>query len=255
MNSFTANISAAPKTPNFLISRKQFPAPRPKNSPNRQRKESRPGCFSLSNDALRRLSQFLRGSRCRRLFPRQIPQDAHSRRSAHYEKFYFTPGDLGFPNFDTKYARVGVQNLLGPVVSRRFAHHRSRGANVIFLSHQHRLASARKSAIRRRSTRRLEKPFKRGHRHRQRRSTPRSSIASALKANPKKATPAWNSGQFLRRRSLRPSDFRSLQQQRRNSRRRSDPAKKRRNPRNWPFLRDRRIDAYQPILNRWLGDK
>ena len=24
--------------------------------------------------------------------------------------------------------------------------------------------------------------------------------------------------------------------------------------RNWPFLRDRRIDAYQPILNRWLGE-
>jgi N-carbamoylputrescine amidase len=23
--------------------------------------------------------------------------------------------------------------------------------------------------------------------------------------------------------------------------------------RNWPFLRDRRIDAYAPILNRWLG--
>jgi N-carbamoylputrescine amidase len=22
--------------------------------------------------------------------------------------------------------------------------------------------------------------------------------------------------------------------------------------RNWPFLRDRRIDAYQPILSRWL---
>src|SRR6201981_1172389 len=27
----------------------------------------------------------------------------------YYEKFYFTPGDLGFLNFDTKYARVGVQ--------------------------------------------------------------------------------------------------------------------------------------------------
>ncbi len=25
--------------------------------------------------------------------------------------------------------------------------------------------------------------------------------------------------------------------------------------RNWPFLRDRRIDAYGPILNRWLGDR
>src|ERR1700738_531907 len=24
----------------------------------------------------------------------------------YYEKFYFTPGDLGFPNFDTKYARI-----------------------------------------------------------------------------------------------------------------------------------------------------
>ena len=27
----------------------------------------------------------------------------------YYEKFYFTPGDLGFPNFDTKYARIGTQ--------------------------------------------------------------------------------------------------------------------------------------------------
>jgi len=27
----------------------------------------------------------------------------------YYEKFYFTPGDLGFLNFDTKYARIGVQ--------------------------------------------------------------------------------------------------------------------------------------------------
>ena len=25
-----------------------------------------------------------------------------------YEKFYFTPGDLGFKNFDTKFARIGV---------------------------------------------------------------------------------------------------------------------------------------------------
>jgi len=27
----------------------------------------------------------------------------------YYEKFYFAPGDLGFLNFDTKYARIGVQ--------------------------------------------------------------------------------------------------------------------------------------------------
>jgi len=34
-----------------------------------------------------------------------------------------------------------------------------------------------------------------------------------------------------------------------------DPAKSEETRRNWPFLRDRRIDAYQPILQRWLGDK
>jgi len=27
----------------------------------------------------------------------------------YYEKFYFTPGDLGFPNFDTRYGRIAVQ--------------------------------------------------------------------------------------------------------------------------------------------------
>jgi N-carbamoylputrescine amidase len=31
-----------------------------------------------------------------------------------------------------------------------------------------------------------------------------------------------------------------------------DPAKSEDTRRNWPFLRDRRVDAYQPILNRWL---
>lgn len=32
-----------------------------------------------------------------------IPDDPR-----YYEKFYFTPGDLGFKNFDTKYGRIGV---------------------------------------------------------------------------------------------------------------------------------------------------
>jgi N-carbamoylputrescine amidase len=32
-----------------------------------------------------------------------------------------------------------------------------------------------------------------------------------------------------------------------------DPAKSEDTRRNWPFLRDRRVDAYQPILSRWLG--
>ena len=32
-----------------------------------------------------------------------------------------------------------------------------------------------------------------------------------------------------------------------------DPAFIEETRRNWPFLRDRRIDAYGPILNRYLG--
>ena len=32
-----------------------------------------------------------------------------------------------------------------------------------------------------------------------------------------------------------------------------DPAKSEDTRRNWPFLRDRRIDAYAPILNRYIG--
>jgi N-carbamoylputrescine amidase len=32
-----------------------------------------------------------------------------------------------------------------------------------------------------------------------------------------------------------------------------DPAAIEYTRRNWPFLRDRRIDAYGPILNRYIG--
>jgi N-carbamoylputrescine amidase len=34
-----------------------------------------------------------------------------------------------------------------------------------------------------------------------------------------------------------------------------DPARAEEVRRNWPFLRDRRIDAYSPILSRWLDQK
>ena len=33
-----------------------------------------------------------------------------------------------------------------------------------------------------------------------------------------------------------------------------DPAEIDEVRRNWPFLRDRRVDAYAPLANRWLGD-
>ena len=36
----------------------------------------------------------------------------------YYEKFYFTPGDLGFASFATRFGRSRHVRLLGPVVSR-----------------------------------------------------------------------------------------------------------------------------------------
>src|ERR1700720_2083693 len=50
----------------------------------------------------------------------------------YYEKFYFTPGDLGFPNFDTKFGRIGIQicwDQWYPEGSRLTA---LKGAQVIF---------------------------------------------------------------------------------------------------------------------------
>lgn len=56
-----------------------------------------------------------------------IPDDPR-----YYEKFYFTPGDLGFKNFDTKYGRIGVLicwDQWFPEAARLTA---MQGASVIF---------------------------------------------------------------------------------------------------------------------------
>jgi N-carbamoylputrescine amidase len=56
-----------------------------------------------------------------------IPDDPR-----YYEKFYFTPGDLGFKNFDTKYGRIGVLicwDQWFPEAARLTA---MQGANVLF---------------------------------------------------------------------------------------------------------------------------
>jgi N-carbamoylputrescine amidase len=51
----------------------------------------------------------------------------------YYEKFYFTPGDLGFKAFDTKFGRKNRHaGLLGPVVSGRRAPDGAQGASILF---------------------------------------------------------------------------------------------------------------------------
>ena len=55
-----------------------------------------------------------------------------------YEKFYFTPGDLGFRAFDTRVRPHRRPRLLGPVVPRGGAPHRARGRGDPDLPHRHR---------------------------------------------------------------------------------------------------------------------
>ncbi len=63
-----------------------------------------------------------------------IPDDP-----SYYEKFYFTPGDLGYKIFKTKFATIGVLDLLGSVVSGRGSDHFSDGRGDFILSNCYRL--------------------------------------------------------------------------------------------------------------------
>ncbi len=63
----------------------------------------------------------------------------------YYEKYYFTPGDLGFRAFDTEVGRVGTLvcwDQWYPEGARLTA---LQGASHYFLSHRHRMASHRES--------------------------------------------------------------------------------------------------------------
>jgi N-carbamoylputrescine amidase len=172
----------------------------------------------------------------------------------YYEKFYFTPGDLGFPNFDTKYARVGIQicwDQWYPEGSRITA---LSGANVIFYPtsigwHPHEKAQFGVAQLD------AWKTVQRGH-----------AIANGVYAavinrvgfegNPEKGDAGlefWGNsfvadpfGQVISEASNNKEEILVVE---------CDPAKSEETRRNWPFLRDRRIDAYAPILNRWLSDK
>ncbi len=65
-----------------------------------------------------------------------IPDDP-----AYYEKFYFTPGDLGYKVFKTKFANDRRADLLGSMVSRSSPDHFANGRGSIVLSYGHRLGN------------------------------------------------------------------------------------------------------------------
>jgi N-carbamoylputrescine amidase len=170
----------------------------------------------------------------------------------YYEKFYFTPGDLGFPTFDTKFGRIGVQicwDQWYPEGSRAVA---LGGAQVIFYPTSIGWHPAEKAEY---GAGQLEawKTIQRSH-----------AIANGIyaavvnrvgfegdPANGDTGLEFWGNSfvadPFGKIVAESPSDKENILIVE------CDPAKSEETRRNWPFLRDRRIDAYEPILNRWLG--
>jgi N-carbamoylputrescine amidase len=168
----------------------------------------------------------------------------------YYEKFYFTPGDLGFLNFDTRYARVGVQicwDQWYPEGSRLTA---MKGAQVIFYPtsigwHPHEKGEVGAAQLD------SWKTIQRAH-----------AVANGIyiavvnrvgyEGKPDKGDAGlefWGnsfvadpSGQVMAEAAQDKEEILVVE---------CDPGKSEDTRRNWPFFRDRRVDAFGGITERW----
>jgi N-carbamoylputrescine amidase len=168
----------------------------------------------------------------------------------YYEKFYFTPGDLGFLNFDTRFARVGVQicwDQWYPEGSRLTA---MKGAQVIFYPtsigwHPHEKGEVGAAQLD------SWKTIQKAH-----------AVANGIyvavvnrvgyEGKPEKGDAGlqfWGnsfvadpSGQVIAEAAQDKEEILVVE---------CDPAKSEDTRRNWPFFRDRRIDAFGGLLQRW----
>ena len=171
----------------------------------------------------------------------------------YYEKFYFTPGDLGFLNFDTKYARVGVQicwDQWYPEGSRLTA---MKGAEVIFYPTSIGWHPREKGEV---GAAQLDswKTIQRAH-----------AVANGIyvavvnrvgyEGKPEKGDAGlefWGnsfvadpSGQVMAEAAQDKEQILVVE---------CDPEKSEDTRRNWPFFRDRRIDAFGGLLERWSDE-
>jgi N-carbamoylputrescine amidase len=174
-----------------------------------------------------------------------IPEDP-----LYYEKFYFTPGDLGFPNFDTRYARIGVQICWDQWYPEGARLTSLRGAQILFYPTSigwHPREKAEFGAAQHDAWRTIQ----RGH-------AIANGVYVAVVNRVGFEGPA-DAGLEFWGRSFLADPFGRVVAEASDSDEEiliaeCDPALSEETRRNWPFLRDRRIDAYQPILERWLGE-
>jgi len=166
----------------------------------------------------------------------------------YYEKFYFTPGDLGFPNFDTRFGRIGVLVCWDQWYPEGARLSSLGGANILFYptaigwhpSEKKEFGAAQLDAWR---------TIQRAH------AIANGVFVTAVnrvgfEGTPESGLEFWGHsfvcdpfGQILAEASADKEEILVVE---------CDLKRVEEVRRNWPFLRDRRIDAYSPILNRWL---
>jgi N-carbamoylputrescine amidase len=166
----------------------------------------------------------------------------------YYEKFYFTPGDLGFPSFETRFGRIGVLicwDQWYPEGARLMS---LSGANILFYPTAIAWHPAEKKEH---GAAQLDawRTIQRSH------AIANGVFVAAVNRvgfeGPRESElEFWGSsfvadpfGQVIAQASSDKEEMLVVE---------CDLARMEEVRRNWPFLRDRRIDAYAPILERWL---
>jgi N-carbamoylputrescine amidase len=169
----------------------------------------------------------------------------------YYEKFYFTPGDLGFRNFDTSFGRISVMVCWDQWYPEGARISALGGADILFYPTAigwHPSEKAEYGAAQLEAWRTIQ----RAH-----------AIANGVyvaavnrvgpEGPPESRLEFWGSsfisdpfGQVIAQASDTAEEILVAE---------CDPKHAEQVRRGWPFLRDRRIDAYQPILSRWLDPK
>jgi N-carbamoylputrescine amidase len=171
----------------------------------------------------------------------------------YYEKFYFTPGDLGFINFETEFGPIAVLVCWDQWYPEGARIASLAGANILFYptaigwhpSEKEQFGAAQREAW---------ITIQRSH------AIANGIYVAAVNRIGYEGPPPspgvkgglefWGSsfvcdpfGQIITQASADKEEILVAE---------CDPAWSEEVRRNWPFLRDRRIDAYHPILNRWI---
>ncbi|MDW8353613.1 MAG: carbon-nitrogen hydrolase [Bryobacterales bacterium] len=166
----------------------------------------------------------------------------------YFEKFYFAPGDLGVPAFDTRYARIAVQICWDQWYPEGARLASLTGAAVIFYPTAIGWHPAEKQHYGERQ-RDAWRTVQRGH-----------AIANGIyvaavnrvgyEGPPGGGLEFWGSsfvagpfGEILAEASASQEESLVVE---------CDPRRAEEIRRHWPFYRDRRVDAYAPLLRRWL---